>query len=87
MIIDRRERVNRKAQQWAAREKYRKNWHPWFAWYPVDLEWGDGRWVWLQRIERKRYESTHDYENGGPFGGPVSITVSGWNYRLTDNEG
>lgn len=27
------------------------NWHNWFAWYPVDLK--DGRFVWLQTIERK----------------------------------
>jgi len=28
-----------------------KNWHLWFAWYPVkDL---DGKWIWLTLVERR----------------------------------
>ncbi len=28
-----------------------KRWHLWFAWYPVRL--ADGRWAWLETLERK----------------------------------
>lgn len=26
-------------------------WKPWFAWFPVCI---DGRWAWLQTVERRR---------------------------------
>jgi hypothetical protein len=49
-------------------------WHPWFAWYPVDL-WTDGDEglsrvrVWLETIERRRvgYWSGYDWEYRLPF--------------------
>lgn len=40
------------------RETYYKNWHPWFALWPVPLINSDGKCVWLQRVYR-RYNSTH----------------------------
>ena len=30
-------------------------WHPWFAWRPVQL--ADDTWVWLERVQRRRYVS------------------------------
>jgi len=29
----------------------RENWHKWFAWRPIILD--DGRWAWLQFVQRK----------------------------------
>jgi hypothetical protein len=46
--------------QWHTRKMKRRNkmeeaglleWHPWFAWYWVDLD--DGRTAWLETVERK----------------------------------
>lgn len=34
-------------EQW----KVECQWHPWFAWYPVEIEWGTT--AWLQTVERR----------------------------------
>lgn len=57
---DRKERLNR-----------RRNWHPWFAWRPVQIEPGHCRW--LEIIERR------EVYNDTPFGGFLS-----WDYRPID---
>lgn len=30
-------------------------WQPWFAWYPVRLNHDDGRYIWLEKIERREF--------------------------------
>lgn len=32
-----------------------RDWHPWFAWYPVRLKGTYGRLVWLRPVERRTY--------------------------------
>jgi hypothetical protein len=51
--------------RWKTKEK--SDWNTWFAWHPVCIEdkWeslGGNRYVWLERVERKEYES---YGGGG----------------------
>ena len=36
---------------WGTSDADKEKWFSWFAWYPVQLL--DGRWAWLQRIERR----------------------------------
>lgn len=38
-----------------------KEWHSWFAWYPVQTE--DGYWVWLELVWRRVEYSTYDVWN------------------------
>lgn len=51
-------------ETWTQRAKRREKWHPWFAWYPVRLNyngptedewlgWDSGQWVWLETVERQ----------------------------------
>ncbi len=35
-----------------------RNWHWWFAWYPVELE--SGRWAWLQSVLTRAYSLEND---------------------------
>lgn len=51
-----------------------KEWHRWFAWYPVEV---DGRWVWMEHVER-----CWDDEIGCSmdFSG-YSFPDGGWTYR------
>ena len=41
--------------RWAHKDKYQ--WCKWFAWYPVQLDFGSKDWVWLETIERKFVDS------------------------------
>lgn len=38
--------------------KIQKDWHNWFAWYPIYLS--DGTKVWLETVERTLEYSTYD---------------------------
>ena len=49
-------------ETWSQRAKRRMKWHPWFAWYPVRMNygpqgewlgWDSGQWVWLETVERQ----------------------------------
>jgi hypothetical protein len=48
----------------------RKDWSPWFAWYPVDCGWDDKRW--LETVERRSWSVMADTQfraiDGGPRG-------------------
>jgi hypothetical protein len=46
--------------RWRAHEfRDNEDWHKWFAWRPVVV---DGRWVWLETVERKL---TYPHSIGG----------------------
>jgi hypothetical protein len=55
-------------------------WHPWFAWYPVDI--GGGRCAWLETVER---QWTQDVYSLGDFSG-YSYGAPGYRYRQHVNE-
>ena len=38
-------------EDWRTKLKRLKDWHPWFAWYPIQV--GNKKCCWLERIERK----------------------------------
>lgn len=41
-------------------KRYLREWHRWFAWYPVQV--GDGTTTaWLMTVERKFWGDTHGY--------------------------
>ena len=42
-------------------KKQSNRWYSWYAWHPVQLE--DGRYCWLQRIERKQV-NINNYSGG-----------------------
>lgn len=47
--------------RWVQKKIIETEWHPWFAWFPVQVppKWADSRYryytfVWLKRIQRRR---------------------------------
>lgn len=49
-----------------------EHWHSWFAWRPVRLL--DGRWAWLQTLERISYYASEISVN-------AHATLNGWCFR------
>jgi hypothetical protein len=44
--------------RWAHKDV--KQWHKWFAWYPVQLDDASKQWVWFETIERKLVDQWWD---------------------------
>jgi hypothetical protein len=44
---------------WPTHKRNDRVWHPWFAWFPVRIDWVDKgtthetTWMWLRMVERK----------------------------------
>lgn len=51
MVFDRTEQIRKRRAANAARDERLRNWHKWFAWYPISVD--DGVIVWLEHVERK----------------------------------
>lgn len=80
MIIDRSKIVEKREQRRTKKRDHLYNWHPWYAWYPVQVPYYSGNWVWLQYIEREYYcNITSDI---GFFGGPSANISTGYRRRM-----
>lgn len=52
----------------ADRRRRRMNWHNWFAWYPVKVDYCDCRW--LETVQRRWYDEYPGWDYRLPPEGP-----------------
>jgi hypothetical protein len=57
-------------------------WHTWYAWHPVLI---DGRWVWLEHVERRGGRLEHVERRGGRL--YISGWGTQWEHRCLKSEG
>ena len=82
MQLDRSEKVAANSKKYAEQQRYKKNWHEWFVWYPIQVPAYSGHWVWLETIERKWIHRVEFSDTGGVFGGSTMFDYSHWEYFL-----
>jgi hypothetical protein len=56
----------------------KKQWHTWFAWYPVYIP-EELQWVWLEKIERRYYYTSREV-------GLQTFCDHGYIHRTLDKE-